>query len=362
MTSVSHIAETGKRVLTEASEKNVTFMAAGIAYNAFVSLAPMLLLLFFVVSVVGGGLEARIVDLAWTSLPRPIADVVAQIFLGESTVTGASLVGVVALVWGTLKIFRGLDTAFSEIYETTAENSFVDQLRDGAVVFVALVVAVVSIVGASSVFARFSDAVPFVGYLLPAGLVAGLVVAFLPMYYEFPDADVDWRNVLPGVVFAAVGWAALQALFQVYLTFKGGGSGSFFGGVIVVVTWLYFSGIVLLVGAVINAVVGGYATGTPGGVGTGATSWETEHEKSMTRDEFDDYLQGLRARTTGRYETSSSTLAPDDGRETREMRPEGAVEVKEHTVHADDEEELVVRCEWRTEASGADASREAGSD
>jgi hypothetical protein len=36
--------------------------------------------------------------------------------------------------------------------------------------------------------------------------------------------------------------------------------------------------------------------------------------------------------------------------------------VKEHTVHADDEEELVVRCEWRTEVSGADAPREAESD
>jgi len=34
-----------------------------------------------------------------------------------------------------LKIFRGLDTAFSEIYASTEENSLVDQLQDGAVVF-----------------------------------------------------------------------------------------------------------------------------------------------------------------------------------------------------------------------------------
>jgi membrane protein len=354
MADVPDVTQTGKRVLSEASEKNVTFMAAGIAYNAFVSLAPLLLLLLFVVSVVGGGLEARIVTLAQTSLPGPIADVVAEVFRGESTATGASLVGIVALVWGTLKIFRGLDTAFSEIYETTSENSFVDQLRDGTVVLVALVVAVVAFVGASSLFARFADVVPFVGYLLPVTLVAGLVVAFLPMYYEFPDADVDWRHVLPGVVFAAVGWAALQALFQVYLAFKGGGSGSFFGGVIVVVTWLYFSGIVLLVGAVINAVLGGYATGAPGGVGTGATSAETRRDESMTADEFDDYLRGVRARVTGRHEEPYSTL--DDDRDARRRRPDGPVEVVEHVTPTDEGEERVVRCEWRTKRSDGDAA------
>jgi membrane protein len=51
----------GRQVAAEFSEKNVSFMAAGIAYNAFVSLAPLLVLLLLVVSVVGGGLQQRLI-------------------------------------------------------------------------------------------------------------------------------------------------------------------------------------------------------------------------------------------------------------------------------------------------------------
>lgn len=44
MSGLSDARGFGKRVLSEFSEKNVTFIAAGLAYNAFVSLAPLLLL------------------------------------------------------------------------------------------------------------------------------------------------------------------------------------------------------------------------------------------------------------------------------------------------------------------------------
>jgi len=54
MSRLSTVGRFGKRVFSEFSEKNVTFMAAGLAYNAFISLAPMLVLLFLVLSVIGG--------------------------------------------------------------------------------------------------------------------------------------------------------------------------------------------------------------------------------------------------------------------------------------------------------------------
>jgi membrane protein len=348
MVGLSAIPGIGKRVYAEFSEKNVTFMAAGIAYNAFVSLAPMLLLLLFVISVFGGGLEDRIATVAGSWLPGPIANVVQQIFQGESSVAGASFVGLVVLIWGSLKIFRGLDTAFSEIYETEASNSIVDQLKDGLVVLVALAVAIVSTVGVTAVFAEFSDTIPFVGYLTPLVLVVGLAVAFYPMFYRFPDTKVGMDDVLPGVVFAAVGWAALQGLFQVYLTFQDPGSGSFFGSVIVVVTYLYFSGLVLLLGAVINAVVGDHSSGTPGGIGQGATSFETEREESLDRDELAAYLRDLRRELGGRYDGMRPASESVRARENERPRPDGDVELVEHSRIDGDEREWTVTLRWRT--------------
>ena len=112
MSRRSTIRQAGSQIVAEFSEKNVTFMAAGIAYNAFISLAPLLLVLLLATAAVGGGLEQRIVEIANSWLPGPIADVVADVFQEGDGTSGASVIGFVVLVWGTLKIFRGLDTAF----------------------------------------------------------------------------------------------------------------------------------------------------------------------------------------------------------------------------------------------------------
>jgi membrane protein len=344
MVSFATAKRTLEQIYAEFSAKNVTFMAAGIAYNAFISLAPLLVVLLLVVSTIGGGLEDRLLTVAEQSLPGPIAGVFQQVFEGNGGTSGASVVGLVVLIWGTLKIFRGLDTAFSEIYETTDVNSFVDKLIDGVVVGVAIVVAIVATVGVTAAFARFEDTIPFVGLLTPLVLVGGLVVAFLPMYYRFPDTDVSVRDVLPGVVFAAVGWAAFQAVFQVYLTFSGGDSGSVFGGVIVVITWLYFSGLVLLVGAVINSVIGGHTSGEAGGVGQGATGYETEEETTMDRAEFIEFLQGLQADLTDRYTDPGAT----DGGVRERPQPVDEITVIEQSSDDDEAgEKWAVSFRWK---------------
>ncbi|WP_436927452.1 YihY/virulence factor BrkB family protein [Halosimplex amylolyticum] len=351
MVSLAGARQFGTRVYGDVSDKNVTFMAAGLAYNAFVSLAPLLLILFVVLNVVGGGLEARVVDAAQQYLPGPIADVVSGLFSDDAGSGGASVIGFVVLVWGALKIFRGLDTAFSEIYETTAQNSLVDKFRDGVVVFGALVVAVLATVGASAAVALFADAIPLLSYASPLVLLGGLVLAFLPMYYVFPDVDVGIRDVLPGAAFAAVGWAAFQALFQVYLSFSDPGSSSFFGGVVVVVTYLYFSALVLLVGAVINAVTGEHSSGRPGGVGRGAAQRRTNREASLDRDELGAYLRGLDERLTARYEPPASE--PDGN---RPPRPEGPVQLVESVEDEADGQRWRVELSWPV--SGERVTRE----
>ncbi|WP_335999509.1 YihY/virulence factor BrkB family protein [Halorientalis halophila] len=344
MVTLSGAATTGKEIARDFSGKNVTFMAAGIAYNAFVSLAPLLLLLLFVTSVVGRDLERRIVEAAEGALPGPIADTFATVFQEGSGYASASIVGIVVLLWGTLKIFRGLDTAFSEIYETEAENSFLDQLIDGTVALVALVLAIVATIGATALFARFAARVPYAGLLSPLIVVAGLVLAFTPMYYRFPDTDVQWRHVLPGVVFAAVGWALLQSLFQVYLAFSSGTAGGVFGGVLVVVTWLYFSGLVLLTGAVINAVLGGHSSGKAGGVGQGAAGYETTRDEDLPPQVFGSYLLGLRADVTDREGATRPRIGHDG---VAHYPPaDGDVYVVEQTSQTEDAQKWAVSMRW----------------
>ena len=248
----------GRQVVDEVRAENVPFMAGSIAYQAFVSLIPLVALVFVAAAVVGdAALADRVIALTGSFLPPSAQQLLRTYIVGDAKGgSGVSVLGAVTLVWGTLKIFRGLDTAFSQIYETTGRNSLVDQMKDGIVVLVALGGAFGLAVAATTVFAVLD--VPFVGLLTPALLVVGLSVAFFPMYYLFPDVDVSARQVVPGVLVAAVGWTVLQALFQVYVAATGKSSAiDVVGAIILLLTWLYFSGLVLLVGATVNAVISG---------------------------------------------------------------------------------------------------------
>ena len=249
----------GRDVVEVIQEGNVTFLAGSIAYNAFVSLLPLLLLTVVAVGTLGSArLESMVVDTA-TGVAPSLNELIEQQLLNGDT-RGLSLVGSVTLLWGSLKLFRGLDTAFSEVYGADDENGLVEQVTDGLVVLVAIATAIAVTVIATLALSVLSF-VPLIEYLDSAILLVGLVLAFLPMYYVFPDVDVSVREVLPGVIVAAIGWTVLQGLFQVYLALSGkGGEVSVFTGVLVLLTWLYFSGLVLLVGAVVNAVLGGHAT------------------------------------------------------------------------------------------------------
>lgn len=364
MVELSAVPDIGKEIAAEVSEKNVTFMAAGIAYNAFLSLAPILIILLVVVSAVGGGLEQRIVEISQESLPGPIADIVAEVFQGGAGDPAASVVGFIVLIWGTLKIFRGLDTAFSEIYETTAESSFTGKLVDGLIVLAAVVVAIVATIGVTALFARLANVIQYIGMVTPLVLVFGLLAAFLPMYYRFPDTDVEWRYVVPGAAFAAVGWAAFQALFQVYLTFTGGSSDSLFGGVVVVITWLYFSGLVLLAGAVINAVLGGHTTegadNTEEADDESTAAFETRLKTEMNADEFAAYLRNLRARVTSSDDKRQSTTGVDDAE--RYPEPNDSVTVTEQSKSENDEREFSVTFRWRSTSDDSESRVDIGDD
>jgi membrane protein len=87
-------------------------------------------------------------------------------------------------------------------------------------------------------------------------LFFGLLAAFATLLYLGPDVDLPtWEFLTPGAVVAVLLWLAASAGFAVYTaTFasynKTWGS---LAAVIVMLTWLWLTGMALLLGAEINA-------------------------------------------------------------------------------------------------------------
>jgi membrane protein len=87
-------------------------------------------------------------------------------------------------------------------------------------------------------------------------LVFALVVTGIGLIYYFgPDADQDWVWITPGAVAATILWLVISLLFKLYVANFTDYEGSYgtVGGVIVVLLWLYVSGIAILTGAELNA-------------------------------------------------------------------------------------------------------------
>ena len=246
-------------VVRETRREDITFMAASIAYHAFVSMLPILLLLTLFVSAFGSErFVASVIDLTTVVLPETGQQVVTDALRNATGSVGLSVVGIGVLLWGTSKIFRAMDAAFAEIYDTERKLSLLDQFRDALVVFFALALAILGAIVLGS-FVAIPATVPFAGLLNGLVAVLGLAVAFLPIYYVFPNTDVSVREVLPGVLVAATGWVGLEVVFSLYVSFSNKPDiYGLLGTLVLFVTWLYVGGLVLLVGATVNATLGSH--------------------------------------------------------------------------------------------------------
>jgi len=247
-----------RAIAAEFKEENITFMAGSIAYYAFVSMFPLLLLALLVASVVGGQAFAdAVIGLTQQYLTPAAQGIVTDSITQASNAASFSIIGIAALLWSVLKVFRGLDVAFSSLYHSPGDTSILDQVKDGVIVLGGVTVAIGAMV-AAGFLVRFLPEIPYIGALSFVFLIGALTLAFFPIYYVFPDVDVSVRDVLPGTVVAAVGWALLQSLFRVYTSYSSTAElyGAI-GGVILLVTWLYFGALVLLLGVAVNVVLAG---------------------------------------------------------------------------------------------------------
>ena len=87
--------------------------------------------------------------------------------------------------------------------------------------------------------------------------IAAIAVILAVLYYAGPDVEQSFRWISPGSIFATVLWLIATALVGIYLTFSNPGSAyGVVGSVLVLLFFLYVTGLVFLLGAELNALLG----------------------------------------------------------------------------------------------------------
>jgi membrane protein len=99
----------------------------------------------------------------------------------------------------------------------------------------------------AGVFARF------IGWMTATALLA---LSFAVIYYWAPDVKARrWRWLTPGGAIGILGWLLASLGLRIYLHFFNSYSITYgsLGAVIILLTWFYITGLMLLVGAEINS-------------------------------------------------------------------------------------------------------------
>lgn len=249
------------RVVGLVREKELTFIAAGVAYYAFVSLLPLAAIGIAFLSRLGSdAVVSTVLAVSDRLLTPAFQQLLRNALTGSQDRTATTLAGVVVFLWSGGRLVRAIDVAFSRVYDTGRGKSIAERLRDVAVVLVTITAAITVALLASGLVASIDVGYPHL--IAPALVVAGVASVLVPLYYVLPNADIGAGEVVPGSVFTAVSWKLLEVAFRFYV----GELAEFelygvLGTVFLLLTWLYLGALALLLGAVVNAVLaGGSAT------------------------------------------------------------------------------------------------------
>ena len=257
------------RFYRKAYEDNVTGLAGMVAYNLLLSVLPLALIALFVGGQVlqSGHFQDSVLEDLHRIFPRAADSTLSHALDRVQESTGRiGIAALVASVWIGASFWGALDTAFCRIYHCEC-RTWLRQKRFALLmlgVVLAFMAATVAVPTLQSILVDGAASLPFGlsgvrGVVFGLSLAAGLLLLFLILciiYWTVPNEPVPWLAVWPGALGATVAVGAVDYAFPAYLsnvsTIAQIGTTLVF--VLIVLLWFYALAIIVLGGAVINAI------------------------------------------------------------------------------------------------------------
>jgi membrane protein len=257
-----------KRFYWKAYEDNLTGLSAMVAYNILLSLLPVTLLALFVAGRVlqSDEVERNVLSDLRDLFPDTAESTLTDLLQGlRDFSTSLGIAALVASVWIGTSFWGALDTAFCRIYDVRC-RSWLEQKRFAlAMLIVALlfILATVVVPTVQGLLTATAEELPFglsdvPGLLFAVTLAVGLLLLFgtlCVIYWAVPNTAVPWRAIWPGAALATLAIGIVDVAFPFYLsqisTIERLGTTLVF--IVIVLLWFYVLAIIVLGGAVINA-------------------------------------------------------------------------------------------------------------
>lgn len=240
--------------------------AAALSFYSALSFAPLLVLLLWIVASMSVSWQDQLVAELTSMVGDQAGEAVKLVIANASARPGfgswAGLISLGVTLVGASAVFAQLQNALNRAWgvRPRAGRAIVGWLRSRAqAVGLLLSIAFLLIISfvASAGIAIFANQETLIARVLEA-VVSFAVFAFVfaAMYKLLPDAIIDWFDASVGAVLTALLFTVGKYGIGVYLDRSqvGGAYGSA-AGVIVLLVWVYYSAIILLLGAELTQAV-----------------------------------------------------------------------------------------------------------
>jgi membrane protein len=263
------LRELGRRVWANTENENLLNEAAALSYYFIFSLFPAFLFVMALLAVIPipqlkDGLMGYITDLLPPDAASVVTKTVQEVLRGGGH--GLLSIGAILALWSASSAMSSMMDALNVAYEVQDSRPWWWR----RVIAILLTVAFSLFLVLGLVLMMFG---PMIGQAIagPFGLgqhavdvwnVVSVPIALLLVltgislvYYLAPDVEQRWQWVTPGAVFAVSAWVLMSLGLRFYTTHFANYNATYgsIGGIILLLLWLYLTGVALLVGAEINS-------------------------------------------------------------------------------------------------------------
>ncbi len=244
-------------------------LAASLSYSMIFSIGPLLILVISLVGIfwgrdaVEGRIYQQVKNLVGSSAALQIQDIIRYTQQSKHTVMGA-IIGGIILVIGATGVFTEIQSSINYMWSIQAKPkkgwlkllmnrllSFSLIISFGFISMVALLINSLMDVLSDYLKHYFSEATVYLFYTVNLTLTFGAVVLlFMIVFRILPDAIISWRDAFVGAIFTGLLFLLGKLLIGLYLGHSN--IGLMYGAaasIIVILTWVYYSSIILYFGA-----------------------------------------------------------------------------------------------------------------
>jgi membrane protein len=270
-----------KRTMNSFLDDNLLGRAAELGYYFLFALFPTLVSASSILGLAAKSaatIYVRLLHYFALLIPPAAYNIVLETFneTTASSTSGKLTFGLAAAIWAASVGFTAIQDSLNVVYKVKETRPYW-KVRGSAIlitVFLSFLVTLIlaSLLGGDFLAVLARHRIVHAEIAEPAVILARVIgwtaatfllsLLFAVIYYWGPDvANKKWRWFTPGAAFGIVCWLAGSFALRVYLHFFDTYSLTYgsLGAVIILLTWFYMTGLMLLLGAEMNSEIEAYA-------------------------------------------------------------------------------------------------------